>query len=594
MSAKNLGAASVIETLEPRLAPAGTVILTTVGGVLTITGDVDNNGLRVLDVPGTGKWSINDALSGTSFILNGVPQAVLPFLIPAQNAIKATLGAGNDQIEIFGSGTPSGMILSGALTVSGGTGNDTFFLGSSSSQSLQILGAAAIDMGDGNDLVQTNASVLFGGTTTFKTGAGNDSVTFLTGGQHVFQKGVKIDLGVGSDAIAVASSRFDVFGGTLSIVGAGLAAAAQTISIYPDFGTSQGAATVSILAGNVALKVGTTSLSEFRFGAGLAIATGPGADSVVFNGLVQATGAVLVDMKDGNDSFSLASSAKVFAASLAAKMGGGDDGVILGANSILATIGAFTTDLGTGGLSHFTVSSGHTLTAGSLSIMGGPGEDTIDFAGSMRVFGAAIVDLKDQTNALTTAAGTSLNVGSLTFKGGTGSDAVVFSDNSIVQCAGLFSLVLGAGTNDFEMVAGSFLSAGSLNSTGGVGNDDFTFNGAAFSVLGAMNMNLGTGVNRVDIASTGYNFIGGALKLTGTAGNDSFYFSSPDSRVLGPVSLNFGDGTNAFDIQGAKTDFGSSFGYTGGAGLEDCYFGIGKLQIAGAVTIKVGSGTNAV
>eukprot|EP01031_Cornospumella_fuschlensis_P050000 gene50000-61197_t len=214
----NLAPVAVVESLEPRLAPAGTVILSTAGGVLTITGDAGNNGISITDVPATGNWSISDpTASGTTYVLNGVTQAAM-FTVPAQNGIKATLGDGNDDMRIIPSADPSGMILTGVLSINAGKGNDTLNLGTSANQALLVQGAATIDMGDDTDAVSLINSALFSNTVDIKLGAGNDNLALSgSGAEHTFLKGLKIDVGAGPSSMNLTSAILSVSGGNLAI-----------------------------------------------------------------------------------------------------------------------------------------------------------------------------------------------------------------------------------------------------------------------------------------------------------------------------------------------------------------------------------------
>jgi hypothetical protein len=581
---------AVIEALEPRLAPAGVITLTTTGGILTITGDGEGNSIRIEDVPGSGEWKISEPVAGTSYVLNGVTQANVPFYIPAMDGIKALLGDGDDQLEIHPSSSPSGMILSGGLSVLGGKGNDKIGFGSAGAQSLQIGGTFTVDSGEGDDLVFVVGSVLSSGAASFKMGAGKDLLFLPNGADHSFLKGLKIDLGAGEKSMFIGSSEFNVTGGAFSVVGIGAAGIAQNMIIAPTSGIIQGAASVSIASGNLDFELGAAN-KMLRFGSGLNIVAGSGNDSLTLLGTIEAAGALSVDLKDGTDGFTLDTNSQAYLGSLSIKAGGGTDFILLNPGSILTTIGSINVDLGAGAINSFqAVGTSNLTVGGGMNLVGGDGVDIVYFSGVARVAGAVSVDLKDGNNQV--AVSSSLTVGSLAIKSGVGDDSVTIGQNSLLQISGLIAMTLGAGNNSFTGSTNSALVAGSFSYTGGLGDDTFTFGGSVLSSLGATTWNPGAGINTLTIEPTGYTFLGGAVKINGGSGADVVSLKGPDVRVVGTLIFALGDGNNQTTIESPVMNVGSSLSYTGGAGADTFNIGAGKLYVAGAVNIKPGNGTN--
>ncbi|MDZ4289490.1 MAG: hypothetical protein U0984_16110, partial [Prosthecobacter sp.] len=407
------GTAGIIEALEPRLAPAGVISLSTVGGILTISGDGLGNSIAITDVPGTqgpgapgtGTWTISDpvAMGGTSFFLNGVNKGTADFDIPAQTAIKATLGDGDDRLDIIPSDAPSGIMLSGVLNINAGKGDDIVNLGTGAGQQIVIGGATTVNLGDGNDTWAGNANAVFNGAVSILGGTGNDGIRFFNTGDHIFQKGLSVDLGTGTDTFRTISNLFEVLGGVVSIKGAGLAGTAQTIDFDPDTGMIEGAVTVAMAAGDLTMEVGTVGTDIFRFGAGLTITTGAGDDSVVFDGTVTVAGAVSLDLKDGINTTTLTASRTMQAGSLSIKGGAGTDTVTFDDDSTLIVAGALNVSLGAGA-NTWNVNPGQSLTAGSLTFTGTTGDDAINFTNaSLTIFGSATIGLDAGDNATTLA-----------------------------------------------------------------------------------------------------------------------------------------------------------------------------------------------
>jgi hypothetical protein len=84
-------AAHAIEILEARVAPAGLITATFVGGVLTLTGDNLDNVVN-LEAPGQITFRLT-GFNGTTIALNGAPAAAVVLLDGAVTSLKAQLAA---------------------------------------------------------------------------------------------------------------------------------------------------------------------------------------------------------------------------------------------------------------------------------------------------------------------------------------------------------------------------------------------------------------------------------------------------------------------------------------------------------------------
>lgn len=543
--------ASVVETLEPRLAPAGTLILTTAGGVLTITGDDAANGILITDVPGSAEWQIND-FGGltTTFILNGV-ETVAGFNIPAQNAIKATLGEGSDEMRILPSGSPSSMLLPGGITVNAGKGNDEVYLGTSSTQFLMV-GAVNVDLGEGDDTFDSTLSGTYGGATKILGGLGNDTVRIEgVSADQVFLKGLTVDVGKGDNTVVLDAFRLAV-AGALTVIDAGDTAITPSVTLSADTLTVDGAVSISVAAGTSSIVIGDEATDLQQFGAGLKITGGTGNDSVSFMGIQTIAGAVTVDLKAGNNQTTFETGSFFAAASLAILGGTGTDGVLLDNNSEVLVNAAFSLNLGAGA-NTWTTDPGAQLMAGSVSYLGGTGNDTINFSGAdFRVLGAMTINT-----------------------GTDGTSNVNLDPSSSAYVGGLLTVI------------------------GGKGTENIGFDTPDFRIGAGLRVSLGEGINSLTTDGTLLQVVGG-VAYTGGAGSDSLIFLNDSLIVSKAVGFNSaGAGTNFLYFAGVTGSIGS-VSYLGGTGADVLYLGNAngttttRLTVNGALTGNLGSGQSTV
>jgi len=550
--------AGIIESLEPRLAPAGIVTLSIAGGVLTITGDGADNGIAITHLPGTqgpgagpgvSAWQISDpTATGTQFKFNGATLSG-PFNITAQEGIKADLKDGNDRLDIVASAAPSGMVLGGVLSVIGGKGNDIVNLGDAAGPQLVVGGAATFDLGDGDDLLDMDASVVFGGAVTFKGGAGADDVILRSTGSHTFLKGLSLDMGAGEDAVVVQSTQFDVLG-ALAIKGAGLATKDQTVTLTPTTGNVEGATTVGFAAGLLKLNAGVAMGGVLRFNGGLTITGGADVDTVNLNGAVTVGGALNVDLKNGTNSFGL-------------------------------------------GL----LSSMH---AGSFTLKGGTGVDQVTLNnGSTLVLGGALtLTLGDGTNILNANASSSVTAASVAFTGGKDFDNIKFAGSSLTV-TGNMTLTLGAGGSvpNLQPTVSGFIG-GNLTISAAAGVDNATLGGPDFRILGNLSVLAGDGGSTLILQGAAFQ-VGGNLLFTGGKDADTLVGNSSNLVVGKVLTLTMGEGANSAVVQGALGTLGSVI-YKGGAGTDALVLGAVNgtgttlLTVTGGVTGTLGAGTGTV
>jgi len=153
----------VVEFLERRDTPAGTVTASVAGGVLTLTGDDLDNSIGIQQT-GPGAFTVQ-GFSNTT--IQGGPT------FTGVTAIAADLADGNDVVSLFstidsdGDGEPD-FILPGAVTIDGGDGSNS--VGLTATGEIQV-GSFSYTGGDGPDLVQ-----VIGGAGKGSKVAGNMSI----------------------------------------------------------------------------------------------------------------------------------------------------------------------------------------------------------------------------------------------------------------------------------------------------------------------------------------------------------------------------------------------------------------------------------
>jgi hypothetical protein len=140
----------LVESLERRDTPAGTVTASVVGGVLTLTGDDLDNSIEVQQT-GPGAFTV----SGVNTTIQGGPT------FTGVTSISADLADGNDIVSLFSSvdldtDGSADFILPGAVSINAGDGSNT--LGLTAPGAIKV-GSFSYTGGDGPDVVQVAGGV---------------------------------------------------------------------------------------------------------------------------------------------------------------------------------------------------------------------------------------------------------------------------------------------------------------------------------------------------------------------------------------------------------------------------------------------------
>jgi large repetitive protein len=224
------------EQLESRELLAVTTSLT--GGVLTISGDIADDSIRVVGTGVGGELSItgrNDAF-GNPTLVNGTPNGTVT--IPGVNSdLIINLSEGNNTLEL------DNVLIAGRINITGGTAFDQFLLGVNSIVSCS--GDLNVVASNGGNFVK-GLNLYIGGNATFTSGQDDDTFAFYNAAAPgVFQlsvsttQGVIIASGGGNDTVIVNYA----FVGNFTTIDSGAGNDAVRI-----FGSNPG--TLSIAAGD--------------------------------------------------------------------------------------------------------------------------------------------------------------------------------------------------------------------------------------------------------------------------------------------------------------------------------------------------------
>ncbi len=216
-----------LQTLERRENPAGNVVTSMAGGVLTLTGTDEAETFTIKNgatagtyvLTGTGLTTIDGAANVTTLaatsvkmVLNGGDDTVAAdtgFPLTITGALTINGGDGANTVNFTTTASP---VTLTSLAYTGGEGFDSLFIGqgTTAGAASTVAGAVAFTPGNGgSDLQLTNTTV--GGEVTDKAGVGDDIITLT---QLTANKSVAADLSYGDGTLS--ASLNTVIAGGLS------------------------------------------------------------------------------------------------------------------------------------------------------------------------------------------------------------------------------------------------------------------------------------------------------------------------------------------------------------------------------------------
>ncbi len=534
------GRVAEVQTCEPRLLPAGTVLVTFVSNTLTITGDNKANDIAVT-VGATGAITITGSAADPEEF--GSKDTKIRF--------GGTVRDGGETVTLP---TPTAAV---GIIVNLKAGRDHLSLSVADDLGTLPFKNLAVDLGDEDDFA--GIAVGFGTTLNFSdivsisTGEGEDVLYFDINGTVNITKALTINGGADSDGIF------------LSVNGA-LTAKAAT----------------SFLTGDGDDRFVINGEGHATFENTLNVNTGEDSDSVDFNleqGLI-AKAAVTITTADGDDRVQFLNERATldFQKGLTADLGTGDDHFALSDNGFQGTLvsGLELKVLAGSGDDEVRITQKLTLNAG-LTITTGDGRDNIEI-----VTGRGSSEDDVVANVIK---------GKLTIDTGDDSDVVELTVNGGTALAvnGAAAITTGRGNDDVELFheasAVSF-TAGLTIDTGATaaassGEDEVHLLGDILQVIGALKIETGARFDLVSIATT---LVAGDVIIGTGTGIDTVYLDLFRQDGFGV------DGPAANTLKSLTINSGSGSDYVELSNFSDEESAPATLAISGNVSIITGTG----
>jgi hypothetical protein len=295
-----------VQRLEPRLPLAGDVVATLAGGVLTLQGDVEANGVEIRMTEAGDVLVAGSRVAGaeTSLIVEG--EAVAQQAFGDVTVLRVRLGAGADTCGLsgresfdldvvdigMGPGADRcslgvGVTLAGTATIS--TGSEDDFV----SISATILGDLRLLTGDGADEMAAEG-IAVGGVTTLDLGGGDDMLSVVN--QATFQQAVRIVTRGGDDDVAL-------LGGIDAAASLSIVTGSGADTVFIEDVAVRGDIVIATGIGNdrVGVSAGPVARARTTVGGALRVDCGLGDDSVELLETIEVTGRLALLLGGGND-----------------------------------------------------------------------------------------------------------------------------------------------------------------------------------------------------------------------------------------------------------------------------------------------------
>ena len=295
-----------VQRLEPRLPLAGDVTATLAGGVLTLQGDAEANGVEISVTPAGDLLVAGSRAAGadTSLVVDG--EAVAQRSFRDVTALRVRLGAGADRCRLLGRETfdldvvdigmgpgadtcdfDLGVTLAGTATIS--TGSEDDFV----SISATILGDLRLLTGDGADEMAAEG-IAVGGVTTLDLGGGDDMLSVVN--QATFQQAVRIVTRGGDDDVAL-------LGGIDAAASLSIVTGSGADTVFIEDVAVRGDIVIATGIGNdrVGVSAGPVARARTTVGGALRVDCGLGDDSVELRETIEVTGRLALLLGGGND-----------------------------------------------------------------------------------------------------------------------------------------------------------------------------------------------------------------------------------------------------------------------------------------------------
>ncbi|MES2735617.1 MAG: hypothetical protein V4672_04815 [Verrucomicrobiota bacterium] len=571
---------SVLELLEPRLAPAGVIAVSVNAGGTLVLGTVaglDGDEKVSISRLDDGSYQLTPE-AGVQLRIGGLNFTTPQVISGVTAGLTANLGAGEDAVTL------NNAFFTKAVSINLGGGNNAFTMTDSN-----IGGAFTFIGGDGVDVVTfSGAFATVGGAATIKLGGGADDV-FGTADRLNFGLGLTIDGGVGNDEVRLANSDGDdlsVLGNFTFVGGAGddllslgFANAGVMISGALKLTDVSGNETVQFVGsrfdvGALSLLAGSgnnnfsSSATDFYVAKTLQWASGSGTDDVDFNGShLRVGGAVSISLGNGGGDGELtpANTLYVGGTVMISGSGAGRDLEVSADNVFIGGKVTLTAGAGDGNASIFALNG--MFLGGGANLTCGAGDTNLIIGGNFRLV---------SNGSLTLTNGGGLGVASV-FVGGVSTASTI---NGAVTLKGGSSArldMMGTVSGAVNISAASLSAAssvlidtspaGTLHIGGAVKLSTPTLAGQTGSITinGAILDNTLTvmGGAGVEILNINNSFLNKAVTASLGAGNDFFRLEQENSvgasHYRGTVMLKGGAGVDTFSLGGAGANYAINF-----------------------------------
>ena len=572
---------SVLELLEPRLAPAGVIAVSVNAGGTLVLGTVpglDGDEKVTIERLTDGTYRMTPE-AGVQLRIGGLNFNTPQIITGVTAGLTANLGAGDDAVTL------NNAFFSKAVSINLGGGNNAFTMTDSN-----IAGPFTLLGGDGADVVTfSGAFATVGGAAMIKLGGGADGVLGPVD-RLSFGLGLTIDAGVGDDEVRLANSdgddlfilgNFAFVGGTGDdLLSVGFANAGVKISGALKLTDVSGNETVQFVGsrfdvGSLSLLAGNgnntllSSATEFFVAKTLQWTSGSGTDDVDFNGShLWVGGAVSISLGTGGGDGELTPLNSLYVAGTVMISGSGanrdldvnSDNVFIG-GKVTLTAGA-----GDGSARMFALNG--MFLGGGANLSCGAGDTNLEISGNFRLVSNGSLTLMNGGGlggASVFIGGTStastIN-GAINMKGGasarlemmgTISGAVNLSTASLsaasvitIDCFTVGTLHIGGAVKLSAPTLGGQTGSIRINSAifdntlavmGGAGVETLTINNSVVNKAFTASLGAGDDVFRLEqLNSVGASHYRGTVMLKGGAGGDTFLLGGAGANF----AINFG------------------------------------------------------
>lgn len=574
----------VIESLESKLAPAGTVAAVLSGGVLTLTGTLDDNSLTITEFA-PDQFTIAGA-GGTLIKLGADAPAASVNFSALVHTIKADLKEGNDTLNLnnidlgkdlvvnqgIGNNATnlSGLFVGGNVTILGGANADNVTLAAF----LEVGGNVTLNLGDGVNNFSSNIShLLVQGGLSYTGGNSADNISLSNG--FINLGSLTVAAGSGDGTLSIGASDF-LIGGAVNITTLDHASVS--------FNTILNAGDRLVIGGPLTVKNGLGN-NGFTLTAG---------DSALIEGAISITNGVA----SNSSSVSITSTLLSVEGGITIKNGNGAFNNFIAGGQVDIHGGISITNGNSVGTTSNGIAGNVFRLLGGISISNGSGTFNNNINPSLLNAGGAISITNVDSNAGLTTNSISipgmLNATGVTIKNGDGQFRNEVISGQGGRVAGNISITTDDATGVVTNQIAAPLVTGNIIIDNGDGDFSNSITGNATLVGGSISISNGTSVATTSNSfNTGLLEVKGGLTIKNLGGTVSNNFGTTDINIKGGLSITNGNGgantTNTAFNASNSIRIGGGFSIVNGNGIYSQSINAGSVFVGGAFSVNSGS-----